>query len=213
MRPIVPSIQCPNGKLVLFLSDILASAYDTENEYYIKDSFTFSKFINNYQLPPGYVVVSFDVISLFTNLSLHLVINSITRHWDTISHCCTINLDTAIMILKFIFDSNFLKFEDNFYKQVFGTPMGSTIPPILVNYVLDDLIIESLQKTDFRVPFVKRYVDDLLLALPTDKIDILLNTFNSYDVNLQFTVEKEVDNGIPSLDMRIIRQYPSHDMV
>nr|CAI5827748.1 unnamed protein product [Callosobruchus analis] len=82
--------------------------------------------------------------------------------------------------------------------------MGSTISPILVNYVLDDLIIESLQETDFRVPFVKRYVDDLLLALPTDKIDILLNKFNSYDVNLQFTLEKEVDNSIPFLDMRII---------
>nr|CAI5862542.1 unnamed protein product [Callosobruchus analis] len=66
-------------------------------------------------------------------------------------------------------------------------------------------LTEDIIKTDFRVPFVKRYVDDLLLALPTDKIDILLNTFNSYDVSLQFTVEKEVDNSIPFLGMHIIR--------
>nr|CAI5857654.1 unnamed protein product [Callosobruchus analis] len=48
------------------------------------------------------------------------------------------------------------------YKQIFGTPMGNTISPILCNYVLDDLITDSLNKTYFNVPFIKRYVDDLL---------------------------------------------------
>nr|CAI5866418.1 unnamed protein product [Callosobruchus analis] len=73
--------------------------------------------------------------------------------------------------------------------------------------IVNDIIAEGANHMhlDIKKCLIRRYVDDLLLALPTDKIDMLLNTFNSYDVNRQFTVEKEVDSSIPFLDMRIIR--------
>ncbi|XP_072400999.1 uncharacterized protein [Diabrotica undecimpunctata] len=88
---------------------------------------------------------------------------------------------------------------------IFGTPMGSTISPILVNFVLDDLINESIKKLEFQVRFVKRYVDDLILATPSDKTVATLSVFNCFDPHLQFTCEIEVDNSIPFLDIGIIR--------
>nr|CAI5842688.1 unnamed protein product [Callosobruchus analis] len=205
MRPIVSSINCPNSNLSAFLTKILTSAYNTENDFYVKDSFAFSIFINDYKLPDDYVIVSFDVVSLFTNLPLDVIVTSLHKHWTEISQHTSLDFESFLKILKFIFDSNYFVFNDCFYKQIFGTPMGSKISPILVNFVLDDLVRDCLSSIPFNIPFVKRYVDDLLLALPKDQIQHVLTTFNGFNPNLQFTVEEERNNSIPFLDMVVMR--------
>ncbi|XP_023311777.1 transmembrane GTPase Marf-like [Anoplophora glabripennis] len=52
---------------------------------------------------------------------------------------------------------------------------------------------------------IKRYVDDLILAVPQNEIDNTLRVFNSYDNDIQFAVEREQNNCIPFLDMLIHR--------
>ncbi|XP_072395339.1 uncharacterized protein [Diabrotica undecimpunctata] len=207
MRPILSSINAPNINVAQFLTDILSQAYNYKNEFNIVDSFQFSEFINNYQLPREYVLVSFDVVSLFSNLPLSSVVTSLRNHWNEIQPHSPVSWEIFSELLKLTFDTNYLIFNDKYYRQIFGTPMGSSISPILVNFVLDDLINESISKLDFQVPFVKRYVDDLILATPPDKILSTLSVFNSVDPHLQFTCELEVDNSIPFLDMRIIRTH------
>ncbi|XP_072398197.1 uncharacterized protein [Diabrotica undecimpunctata] len=207
MRPILSSINAPNINVAQFLTDILSQAYNYKNDFNIVDSFQFSEFINNYQLPREYVLVSFDVVSLFSNLPLSSVVTSLRNHWNEIQPHSPVSWEIFSELLKLTFDTNYLIFNDKYYRQIFGTPMGSSIFPILVNFVLDDLINESISKLDFQVPFVKRYVDDLILATPPDKILSTLSVFNSVDPHLQFTCELEVDNSIPFLDMRIIRTH------
>ncbi|XP_072401557.1 uncharacterized protein [Diabrotica undecimpunctata] len=207
MRPILSSINAPNINVAQFLTDILSQAYNYKNDFNIVDSFQFSEFINNYQLPREYVLVSFDVVSLFSNLPISSVVTSLRNHWNAIQPHSPVSWEIFSELLKLTFDTNYLIFNDKYYRQIFGTPMGSSISPILVNFVLDDLINESISKLDFQVPFVKRYVDDLILATPPDKILSTLSVFNSVDPHLQFTCELEVDNSIPFLDMRIIRTH------
>lgn len=84
-----------------------------KNDCNIKYPFEFNPVINNYQLL-YYLVVSFDVVSLFTNLPLEVVLINIEKHWEEISSHTTLNLNHTVNILKFIFNS--------------------------VNYALDDLI-------------------------------------------------------------------------
>ncbi|XP_072397194.1 uncharacterized protein [Diabrotica undecimpunctata] len=207
MRPIVSSINSPNTNIAKFLTDILSKSYNYNNNFNIVDSFHFSEFINNFELPQGYILVSFDVVSLFTNLPLSSVITSLRNHWNSIQPNCPVSWDVFAELLQLTFDTNFLVFNDKYYLQIFGTPMGSSISPILVNYVLDDLVSDRLGLLDFQIPFIKRYVDDLLLALPPDKIQATLSLFNEFDPHLQFTVELEDSNtnSIPFLDMRVIR--------
>lgn len=52
---------------------------------YITDSFQLAEKFNNFQLPVGYIIVSFDVVSLFTNIPLTLLINSINNKWDIVT--------------------------------------------------------------------------------------------------------------------------------
>ncbi|XP_050501571.1 uncharacterized protein LOC126881376 [Diabrotica virgifera virgifera] len=207
MRPIVSSINSPNIHIAKFLTDILSKSYNYNNDYNIVDSFQFSEFINDFKLPHGYILVSFDVVSLFTNLPLASVLTSLRNHWNIIQPNSPVSWEVFAELLQLVFDTNFLVFNDKFYLQIFGTPMGSSISPILVNYVLDDLVSDRLGYLDFQVPFVKRYVDDLLLALPPDKTQATLSIFNGFDPHLQFTCELEDPNNhsIPFLDMRVTR--------
>ena len=113
MRPIVSSIDCPNQGIATYLTQILTLAYDTNNAFYVNDSFSFSKFINNKQLPDNYVIVSFDVVSLFTNLPLEAILESLESKWEIISPHCQFDFDIFKKLLEFVFDSNIMLFKIN----------------------------------------------------------------------------------------------------
>lgn len=68
--------------------------------------------------------------------------------------------------------------------------------------VLDDI----MNQVDFNIPFLFKYVDDLLLAIPEDKSEVIMHIFNNYHPKLKFSIEIEQDNKNPFLDTLIIRE-------
>lgn len=82
--------------------------------------------------------------------------------------------------------------------------MGSPLSPILSNLVMEDLEIACLAELPFSTPFYVRYVDDILIAIPSDCLELVLRSFNSYHPRLQFTAEQPIDNKISFLDITII---------
>ena len=53
----------------------------------------------------------------------------------------------------------------------------------------------------------RRNVDDIFAVIPKDGKEILLNHINSINENIWFTIENEVNQEIPFLDMKIMRQF------
>ena len=113
---------------------------------------------------------------------------------------CTVFID----VIKFILNNNYFQFNNKFYRQIFGSDMGNSISPILSDIVMDDLETECIKKLNFKPTFYFRYVDDIVLCIPKNSVDHTLNTFNSYDNNLQFTVEVAQNNSRNFLDIKII---------
>ena len=71
---------------------------------------------------------------------------------------------------------------------------------------LENYCLSVLNKDFNCIPvFYYRYVDDIIVCVRKKHIDIVINTFNSYDPNLQFTFELEQDESINFLDMTLIR--------
>ena len=83
-------------------------------------------------------------------------------------------------------------FNDNVYKQTEGVSMGSSLGPVTANifmtelekFILDELINDNIFK------FYIRYVDDTLLLVKPEDTDKILKKFNSFDKNIQFTIDK-----------------------
>ena len=73
--------------------------------------------------------------------------------------------------------------------------MGSPLSPIAADIVLDDFESKCTASLSFQLPFYFRYVDDIITAVPFNKIEIIKNTFNSYNHKIQFTIEKELEGN------------------
>lgn len=205
LRPIVSFIGSPTYKLSSHIGKTLQIALCNKTNYNVVDTFDFVEVINNVLLPPGYVLVSLDVISLFTNIPLHLVIDSIVEDWELVADHTGISKDEFIKLLSFLFNCSTFIFDNKFYKQNFGTPMGSPCSPSLACIVLDRLLDHVIPTLPFNLPFLYKYVDDIITAIPSESSNIILEHFNSYHNSLQFTIELENNNSVPFLDTKVIR--------
>ena len=83
--------------------------------------------------------------------------------------------------------------------------MGSPISGLFADIVMAVLDMECLRNLSFSPLFYYRYVDDIITCIPIDKLDEILQIFNSYDNRLQFTHEIEIENKISFLDILLIK--------
>ncbi|XP_065094258.1 uncharacterized protein LOC135714816 [Ochlerotatus camptorhynchus] len=117
-----------------------------------------------------------------------------------------INLDLFLELVNFCVGSSYFVYDGKYYEQVFGTAMGNPLSPIVVDLIMESLLDTTMRKLNFKPPFIRKYVDDLITAIPLEKLQHILDVFNSYDVHIQFTHELEVNNKLPFLDMLLVRQ-------
>ena len=84
--------------------------------------------------------------------------------------------------------------------------MGSSLGPVLANIILtefENVIVKPLIETGV-LKFYCRYLDDTLVLIKKDKIQHALNSFNSFDKNLRFSVDTFDDGNIHFLDIKIL---------
>ena len=70
-RPIVSMVGFPTYHLATMLSDILINLIGKTNTY-VKDSWNFHSFIKNIEVPQEFVLVSFNIVSVFSNIPVDL---------------------------------------------------------------------------------------------------------------------------------------------
>ena len=130
-------------------------------------------------IPDQYEIISLDLISLFTNVHENLIYSAIQRRWPQLFNKINLTCSEFINVITFILNNNFFQFNNTYYKQIFGSAVGSPVSPILVDIVMQDFENEALSKLGFSVPFYFRYVDDILICLSNQHINHTINIFNS----------------------------------
>ena len=75
--PIISNIKKSTYELTKYLAQILKPL--GQSQYTIKSSKLFIKRLKRQKIPPGYQLVSFDLVSLFTNVSLKEIINMVIK--------------------------------------------------------------------------------------------------------------------------------------
>ena len=96
-------------------------------------------------------------------------------------------------------------FDNKIYEQIDGVSMGSCLAPVLANIILTEFekqIVEDLIEAG-TIKFYRRYVDDTLVLIKPCDIPLVLKKFNSFDKNLNFTVDKFKDGKVHFLDLEI----------
>jgi len=203
LRVIVSSLKSPLYELAYFLHNIIKNSVP-EAISSVSNSFKLVRELNGKIMDHGCTLASLDVVSLFTNVPFEYVYEGIDNRWKLIERNTAIPKEEFINAIKLVLESTFFVFNGIFYKQIFGTPMGSPLSPIIADLVLRDIETKAIEKLPFQLPLYRRYVDDILLAASVDQFDVIVETFNSFHKRLQFTLEMSIDNKVNFLDVTII---------
>ena len=87
------------------------------------------------------------------------------------------------------------KFRRKVYQQVHVTTMRSPISVVITNLVMEDVEQSALATFHSCPHFWKCYVDDTFTVLPCDLVHEFLSHLNSIEACIQFTFEKETEDG------------------
>ena len=135
----------------------------------------FVNFISSQKLEHE-VLVSFDVVSLFTNIPIDLAVTVARRNLefdDTLEDRTQFDVDDIILLLEMCLNATFLQFQETCYQQKQGTAMGSPVSVTVANLVMEDVEQRALSSFQSTEPlFWKRYVDDTCTAIHPDVIDM-----------------------------------------
>ena len=148
-----------------------------------------------------YQFVSFDVQSLSTNVPVRKAINIIV---DRVYNKKLINTNLKkSKMKKLLLDSctkTAFSFDNVLYEQCDGVSMGSSLGPVLANIIL----------TEFENVIVKQLIEttglnfETFVLIKKDKIQLVLNPFNSFDKKLRFSIDNFDDDNIHFLDIKIL---------
>lgn len=206
LRPIVNNIKGPTYKLSKFLKPFLDplnndNLYDIPNSFALKD-----KLASLRNLGPEFKMTSFDVKSLFTNVPLDLFYKLIKENWDSIEPHTTIKSRKIFLEgIQLICNNGFFSFDNCIYRQLNGFPMGGFLSVNGSGIVMNALIKSMLDKVKVYPKLIVKYVDDILMIVKEEEINLVLEAFNSYNKNLQFTVEHEQNGQIRFLETTLIK--------
>ena len=152
-RLTLSGIGTPTYKLAKFLVPVLSDI--TQNEFTVKDSFTFVDEILTQS--SDLYMASLDVDALFTSTPLDETIDiCVKKLFETLDTLVkVISKNDFRDILNLATKKSFFTFNNRFYIQVDGVAMGSPLGPILAN------ILFSHHEKKFKPSFYRRYVDEI----------------------------------------------------
>ena len=205
LRPIVSFVTSPTYALSKHLVDILSPLVG-KTEHHVRNSFDFAKFIASQTVEIDELLVSFDVVSLFTKIPTQLatkVAHQRLQDDTSLSNRTSLTPNEIVSLLELCLDATFFAFCETFYQQIHGTAMGSPVSVVVADLVMEDIESRALATYPHPPKFWKRYVDDTFCVLKTQEVDKFHHHINSIEETIQFTIEKESESKLAFLDVLV----------
>ena len=170
-------------------------------ESFIKYSSSFVEELKDIKLDSRDILVSFDVVSLYTCIPIKEALEVIYHLTDP---------DTARLV-EICLTSIFSYFEGESFQYTCGVAMGLPLSPIVANIFMEDLESKALASTRLLPKLWKRYVDDtnVIWSYGQEELDLFFNHHNCQSYAIKFTMEQEFNGFLPFLDILISNNIDS----
>ena len=170
----------------------------------IQDSKDFIQKIKHLSInPKEETLVSFDVSTLFTSISvpvaLHITISKFLL--APILPMSARPLQKKITILlEFTISNCIFCFNKKFYIQLQGAAICSPVSPVIVSIYLEHFESIAISTSPILIKWWLTYVDDDHSATGKDQVYKLQECLNSIDPHIKFTIEFWGTDGLPFPD-------------
>jgi len=81
-------------------------------------------------------MVSFDVVSLFTNVPIVDPLELLSQHFE----------EDVLALFKHVLTSTYFCFDAQFYEQTDGVAMGSPHSPVIANFFIEDFEKKAIEQ-------------------------------------------------------------------
>ncbi|XP_028418418.1 uncharacterized protein LOC114544426 [Dendronephthya gigantea] len=201
LRPITSCISFATYNLSSHLVHILSPLQT--RKFSVKNSSEFSSKIAKHPIPDDAVMVSFDVVSLFTSIPVELALSVVQRRLDDdkdLQDRTDISRTNILRLLKFVLTNSYFTYENTYYQQIFGCAMGSPISATVANIIMEHIEDQAITSAAHPPIWWFRFVDDSHTGLHKDHVQEFHDHLNSINPHIQFTIEMEQDNKLAFLD-------------
>ena len=209
-RPICNSRDTPTEKISEWVDDQLQPLVK-ELPSYVKDDNDFLNKIeeinNTHDLPPGTILATWDVKSLYTNIPKEGGIEGCRFFLSKQGRSINV-IEVILNFVGLILNCNIFRFGNCHYLQKCGTAMGTKMAPSYANlfmgYVEQDILSRCVKK-----PLVwVRYIDDIFFIWTHGKeaLDEFLafSNNNKHGITFEVTPESVSTESVAFLDIRVI---------
>ena len=220
-RPIVSGSGGPTENISKLVDHWLQKSVSNLPSY-VKDTTHFLNIIEDWNMscgpfPPHTKLITIDVVGLYTNIP-HNDLETAVRHFlsDRKYDTDIPPVEDIVKVMNHVLKNNTFVFENQVYKQIFGTAMGTpmapTISSLFMGWLEERLLANSPVTID---PKFWRFLDDIyLLWTGTDEQwDIFLEYINSFHDTIKFTSQVSPFK-MPYLDMltKLLNGYLHTDL-
>ena len=192
-RPIISANGCPTERISAFVDENIKGAVPKLKSH-IKDTTDFIHKVENLTLPQNHILVTFDVVSLYTNIPNNEGIKSVAKSLRKNPPTHTTSR-VVLQLLKEVLSKNNFEFNGQHYLQVGGTAMGTKLAPSYANIFMGDVEEKILNNCVLKPFFWVRFIDDIF-AIWTEGEESLTdfhNFINTQHHSIKFTMEKSTE--------------------
>jgi hypothetical protein len=116
LRPIVTTIGGPTYRLAKHLDGLLGSHIGSF-PHHVRNSTEFVHTLGSLHVGPQDIMITFDVVSLFTRVPLKETMSLLSRHFE----------EDILTLFRHVLTSSHFSFTGQFYEQIDGVAMGSPV--------------------------------------------------------------------------------------
>jgi hypothetical protein len=122
-----------------------------KSEYFVKNSGHFVQLSKSANLQSSDTLISFNIISLFTNVPVEKALQVIRSKFhsdDTLPERSVLQVDVIMELLEVCLRTTYFQVDDKFFQQKDGMAMKSSLSPIVTNILRNWLLTQH--KTNHR---------------------------------------------------------------
>jgi hypothetical protein len=168
LRPIVSSIGSPCYALAGFIHKILCPLAG-KSESFVKYSGHFVQLLKSVNLRSLDTLVSFDVISVFTNVpgdeALEVIRDKLNND-DTLAERSALQVEAIMELLEVCLRTMYFQAGDKFFQQKDGMATGTSLSPVVSNIFMEHFEKLALDSAQHKPSLWLRYVDDTFVVWP-----------------------------------------------
>jgi hypothetical protein len=106
----------------------LLSGHTGHSPHHIKNSTEFVQVLGSLQVDTHDIMVSFDIVSLFTKVPISEAMDLLGRHFE----------EDVLGLFRHVLTTSYFTFNGQFYGQTDGVAMGSPLSPVIANFYMED---------------------------------------------------------------------------